>query len=167
MTCRRCRKKFDAVDGPSCPFCGEAQAASKSGVMKSSTILISAGETDAVYRSVKEVPAPLRRKLLKSTNGLNSATILIADRKGREEIARAIQKPAIKPTAPLPEAVPRGAGGRAWMVDAASPVKAAIAWLLGAGSVATIWLVFKAPVVFKWLCFTFIRCSELPCSTWC
>ena len=59
--------------------------------MKSSTILISAGETDAVYRSVKEVPAPLRRKLLKSTNGLNSATILIADRRGREEIARAIQ----------------------------------------------------------------------------
>ncbi len=63
-------------------------------MLKSSTILISAGDTDAVYRSVKEVPAPLRRKLLKSTNGLNAATILIADRKGREEIARAIRNSA-------------------------------------------------------------------------
>jgi hypothetical protein len=144
MTCRRCRKKFDAVDGPSCPFCGEAQAASKSGVMKSSTILISAGETDAVYRSVKEVPAPLRRKLLKSTNGLNSATILIADRRGREEIARAIQnlpsslqRRFLKPFREEPEGV------RGWLMR--PPVKAAIAWLLGAGSVATIWLVFRHP----------------------
>src|ERR1700733_8533135 len=91
MTCRRCAKQFDAAAGSTCPHCGEANPLSKSGVLKSSTILISAGDTDAVYRSVKEVPAPLRRKLLKSTNGLNSATILIADRKGREEIARAIQ----------------------------------------------------------------------------
>src|SRR5580692_5793467 len=90
MNCRQCGKKFDASEG-SCPHCGAVRAAAKSGVMKSSTILISAGGTDAVYRSVKEVPAPLRRKLLKSTNGLNAATILIADRRGREEIARAIQ----------------------------------------------------------------------------
>jgi DNA-binding transcriptional LysR family regulator len=91
MNCRRCGKQFDAAEDLTCPYCGAAHAAAKSGVMKSSTILISMGETDAVYRSVKEVPAPLRRKLLKSTNGLNSATILIADRRGREEIARAIQ----------------------------------------------------------------------------
>ena len=35
-----------------------------------------------VYRSVEEVPDPLKRQLLRSTNGLNSATIVIADRRG-------------------------------------------------------------------------------------
>jgi hypothetical protein len=141
MTCRRCGKQFEAAAGSTCPHCGEPNPLSKSGVLKSSTILISAGDTDAVYRSVKEVPAPLRRKLLKSTNGLNSATILIADRKGREEIARAIrnlpsslQRRFLKPLRDEPE------GAAAWL--SRPGVKAAIAWLLGAGSVLAIWFVF-------------------------
>jgi len=145
MNCRRCGKKFDAADGLTCPYCGAAHAAAKSGVLKSSTILISAGQTDAVYRSVKEVPAPLRRKLLKSTNGLNSATVLIADRLGREEIARAIQNlPAslqrrfLKPFREEPQRDSNAA--RAWLLR--PPVKTAIAWLLGAGSVLVIWFVF-------------------------
>jgi hypothetical protein len=33
----------------------------------------------------------LRKKLEQSTNGINSATILIADRRGREEIVKAIR----------------------------------------------------------------------------
>lgn len=45
-----------------------------------------------MYRSIKDVPPPLRSKLIQSTNGSNSATILIADRKGREEIARAVRR---------------------------------------------------------------------------
>src|SRR5579862_8345450 len=142
MNCRRCGKSFDPAASLICPHCGEAHTTAKSGVMKSSTILISAGETDAVYRSVKEVPASLRRKLLKSTNGLNSATILIADRRGREEIARAIQnlptslqRRFLRPFREEPDGV------RAWLMR--PPVKAAIAWLLGAGTVALIWLVFK------------------------
>jgi len=142
MTCRRCRKQFDAAAGSTCPHCGESNPLSKSGVLKSSTILISAGDTDAVYRSVKEVPAPLRRKLLKSTNGLNSATILIADRKGREEIARAIrnlpsslQRRFLKPLREDPEGMVA-----TWL--SRPGVKAAIAWLLGAGSVLVIWFVF-------------------------
>jgi hypothetical protein len=145
MNCRRCEKKFDAAEGLTCPYCGAAHAAAKSGVMKSSTILISAGETDAVYRSVKEVPAPLRRKLLKSTNGLNSATILIADRRGREEIARAIQhlpsslqRRFLKPFREEPHR--NSYAARAWLLR--PPVKAAIAWLLGAGSVLVIWFMF-------------------------
>jgi hypothetical protein len=44
-----------------------------------------------VYRSVDEVPVRLRTKLLKSTNGANSATILIADRRGRKQIAKAMR----------------------------------------------------------------------------
>jgi hypothetical protein len=41
---------------------------------------------------VDEVPARLRNRLLKTTNGANSATILIADRKGRKEIDKAMRK---------------------------------------------------------------------------
>ncbi len=43
-----------------------------------------------MFRSVTEVPARLRRELEESTNSFNSATILIADRRGREEIVRAL-----------------------------------------------------------------------------
>jgi len=59
--------------------------------LKSSTIFISVGNKTEVYRSVEDVPPPLRKKLEQSTNGINSATILIADRKGKEEIVRAIR----------------------------------------------------------------------------
>lgn len=59
---------------------------------KSSTIFISSGDdTTRVYRSVEEIPAALRRKLQDSTHGINSATILIADKRGREELVRALQ----------------------------------------------------------------------------
>src|ERR1700691_5082040 len=59
--------------------------------LKSSTIFISVGDKTQVYRSVADVPPPLRKKLEQSTNSINSATILIADRKGKEEIVRAIR----------------------------------------------------------------------------
>lgn len=59
--------------------------------LKSSTIFISVGNRTEVYRSVAEVPPSLRKQLEQSTNGINSATILIADRKGKEEIVRAIR----------------------------------------------------------------------------
>jgi len=92
MTCPRCRKTI-ARTATRCPFCGEANP-NGSGVFQTSTVLISADGADLVYRSVDEVPSALRTRLLKSTNGSNSATILIADRRGRKEIARAMRKPA-------------------------------------------------------------------------
>lgn len=58
--------------------------------VKTSTIFISKGNRTRVYRSVNEVPQRLRRELEESTNGFNSATILIADRRGREEILRVL-----------------------------------------------------------------------------
>ncbi len=54
-------------------------------------VMIAAGGTRAVYRSVDDVPEPLRKQLVRSTTGLNSATVLIADRRGRQEIERAIR----------------------------------------------------------------------------
>ena len=59
--------------------------------VKTSTIFISVGSRTQVYRSVDEVPPKLRRKLQETTTGINAATILIADRKGREEIVKALQ----------------------------------------------------------------------------
>ena len=59
--------------------------------LKSSTIFISVGNKTEVYRSVNDVPPTLRKQLEQSTNGIHSATILIADRKGKEEIIRAIR----------------------------------------------------------------------------
>ena len=58
---------------------------------KCSTIMISVGDETRVYHSVDEIPPELREKLIESTRGMNSATILIADKRGREEILRAIQ----------------------------------------------------------------------------
>jgi hypothetical protein len=58
---------------------------------QTSTVLIAAGKTRTVYQSVEEVPQGLRNRLVKSTNSSNSATILIADRRGRQEIARAMR----------------------------------------------------------------------------
>lgn len=59
--------------------------------VKTSTIFISVGDRTRVFRSVDDVPPPLRKRLEQSTNGINSATILIADRRGREEIVKAIR----------------------------------------------------------------------------
>lgn len=58
--------------------------------LKTSTIFISKGAETRVYRSVAEIPHSLRQQLEECTNGFNSATILIADRRGREEIRRAL-----------------------------------------------------------------------------
>jgi hypothetical protein len=89
MTCSRCRKTIDA-DEPRCPYCGLANA-DANGLYQTSVVRIASGAADLVYRSVDEVPAPLRQKLLASTNSPNSATILIADRRGRKEIAKAVR----------------------------------------------------------------------------
>jgi len=90
MKCPQCHKEL-AAGSATCANCG-ARMVSSSGVFQTSTVLISTGNADRVYRSVNEVPARLRNRLLKTTNGANSATILIADRKGRKEIDKAMRK---------------------------------------------------------------------------
>lgn len=58
---------------------------------KSSTIFVSTDEGTSVYRSMKEIPLPMRRKLQESMQGMHSATILIADKNGQDELIRAVQ----------------------------------------------------------------------------
>jgi len=113
--------------------------------LKSSTIFISVGNKTEVYRSVAEVPPPLRKKLEQSTNGINSATILIADRKGKEEIVRAIRG--------LPSSL-RSHLGNSVREESAPSARRSIQWstmwqnwaelLLPAGIGLAVWLLFTA-----------------------
>jgi hypothetical protein len=59
------------------------------GTVKTSTILIADSRRTAVYRTVDEVPADLRAKLTESTTGENAGAVLIADRRGAQELVRA------------------------------------------------------------------------------
>ena len=101
MLCPECNRSFEGAAG-ACPRCGGGK-----GVVKTSTILICSGERQRVYRSVEEVPDSLKRQLIRSTNGLNSATIVIADRQGRKEIAKAIRS---LPGPPKADTAAAGAG---------------------------------------------------------
>ena len=102
MTCTHCRKKL-ASGRTKCPFCGKQLTDAWSGVFQTSAVFISAGKTEAVYRSVQDVPDALRTKLLKTTNSRNSATILIADRGGRQQIAKAMRNLPGVPTHGSPD----------------------------------------------------------------
>ncbi|MGD0869773.1 MAG: hypothetical protein ABSB88_09500 [Bryobacteraceae bacterium] len=88
--CARCGREFKE-SAPRCPGCGERNPAA-AGLFQTSSVLISAGGSDRVYRSVEDVPAALRHRLLKSTNGRNARTILITDRQGRRMIDKALGK---------------------------------------------------------------------------
>ncbi len=90
MTCSRCHRQFPAEQSR-CPYCGQEKP-DPGGTFQTSTVLISTGKADLVYHSLEEVPAPLRTRLLESTHSPNSGTILIADRRGRKQIARAMRK---------------------------------------------------------------------------
>jgi hypothetical protein len=107
MTCSRCGKELDEAEAR-CPHCGEAKAGA-SGLFQTSTVLISAGGADLVYRTVEEIPPGLRTRLLKSTSGGNSGTILIADRRGRKEIAKVVGKlPGVQTGSSAAEWLTRG-----------------------------------------------------------
>jgi hypothetical protein len=61
------------------------------GTIQTSAVFVGVGKTTRVYKSVDDVPPDLRKRLEQTTSGSNSISILIADERGREEIARAIQ----------------------------------------------------------------------------
>jgi len=106
MNCPHCQIAYDPKHWGNCPHCGDADEPTTerelSGVLQTSTILIAAGdEASGFYRSMDEVPEPLRQMLVQSTNGLNSGTIYIADQRGREQIDRALRKLPNVATAPV------------------------------------------------------------------
>lgn len=56
--------------------------------IKRTTVYISMGDKTQVFRTPEDIPDSLRKQLVESTRGMNSATILIADRGGRAEIRK-------------------------------------------------------------------------------
>ncbi len=58
---------------------------------KTSTILISTGTGVKSFRSLNEVPDDMRQRLIQSTSGPYSATLLIADEAGRREVLRSLR----------------------------------------------------------------------------
>ncbi len=59
------------------------------GTVKTRTIFIATRGKTALYHAVEDVPPRLRKELLKSTTGSNAGTVLIADRRGLQELVRA------------------------------------------------------------------------------
>lgn len=84
MICPNCQFAFDSPAGH-CPKCGVRIVRNVSGVVKTSSVLIAADGENSFYRSMQEVPEPLRRKLIETTNSENSGMIVIADRAGKEQ----------------------------------------------------------------------------------
>ena len=138
MRCGRCGRKI-SEGVAKCPHCGAQAGAGASGTFQTSTVLISAQGEDYVYRSVDEVPQALRTKLLKSTNGANSATILIADRGGRKEIARAMKNLPAHAQKRLMQSILAKANGELWL---STGRRRAILAAVGLLALAAVGLVF-------------------------
>jgi len=88
MKCAHCLNDYPRSERR-CPHCATPNPAS--GYFQTSTVMISGRGPKKVFHSVEEVPARLRTRLERSTNSENSATILIADRRGHSEIAKALR----------------------------------------------------------------------------
>jgi hypothetical protein len=88
MKCGNCQREY-ARKERRCPHCDAPNPAA--GYFQTSTVMISERGPKQVYHSVAEVPARLRSRLERSTNSENSATILIADRRGHSEISKALR----------------------------------------------------------------------------
>jgi hypothetical protein len=91
MTCPRCHSDFEG-SANLCPECGLRLVRNVSGVMKTSAVLIAAQGEHGFYRSVQDVPEPLRTQLIETTTSRNSGTIVIADRAGKEQLTQVLAR---------------------------------------------------------------------------
>lgn len=123
MICPHCEFEFERP-AEHCPKCGIRIVRKISGIVKSSAVLIATGDENSFYRSLQDVPEPLRRQLIETTNSENSGMIVIADRAGKEQwteivahreaqqalaVQSASKLPAAETSAPV-----RGLGGLSW-----------------------------------------------------
>ncbi|MGE5486729.1 MAG: hypothetical protein ACM3ZB_02775 [bacterium] len=60
----------------------------ESGTLKTRVIFVATRGKTALYHDLDEMPPSLRRKLARTTRGVNSGTVLIADRRGLQELIR-------------------------------------------------------------------------------
>jgi hypothetical protein len=57
---------------------------------KTSTVFVAIGGQTKIYRTVDEMPFAVRQRLSEKVKSWNSATIMIADQRGREVLVRAL-----------------------------------------------------------------------------
>lgn len=91
VTCPRCHSDFEESIRL-CPECGLRLVHNVSGVLKTSAVMIAAHGEHGFYRSVQEVPEPLRTQLIETTTSPNSGTIVIADRAGKEQLTQVMAR---------------------------------------------------------------------------
>jgi hypothetical protein len=123
MICPHCEFEFD-TPAAHCPECGIRIVRKISGIVKTSTVMIATGNENSFYRSLQDVPEPLRRQLIESTNSENSGMIVIADRAGKEQWTEIVahreaqQALAVHAEPPVPAeeapAAARGFAGLSW-----------------------------------------------------
>jgi DNA-directed RNA polymerase subunit RPC12/RpoP len=119
VICPHCSFDFE-TPAAHCPECGVRIVRKVTGVVKTSTVMIAAGNQSRFYRSVQEVPEPMRRRLIETTNGENSGMIVIADRAGREQWTDVVARRETVPVqaSPLPESTtpaPHRFAGLSWV----------------------------------------------------
>ena len=59
--------------------------------VKTTTVHISIGDKTNVYRSVEDVPPGQWDEVVRRTSGKNAVTLFIADRRGQQELDRALR----------------------------------------------------------------------------
>lgn len=58
------------------------------GTVRTSAIFVATREGTEVYRTLDEIPVPLRGKVARLTTDENATTVVIADRRGVQELLR-------------------------------------------------------------------------------
>jgi hypothetical protein len=59
---------------------------------KTSTIFVATGKRTRVFQSMDDVPRSLRKRMTDNLSGPNTRTLIVADRRGREYLLKALQR---------------------------------------------------------------------------
>jgi DNA-directed RNA polymerase subunit RPC12/RpoP len=140
MTCPKChselrRSEVESMDNV-CPECGVRLLRNVSGVMKTSAVMIAARGERGFYKSVQDVPEPLRTQLIETTTSQNSGIIVIADKAGKEQLTQVMARREARRATGVPA---EAAIDEPAPSEAQSPATSAqLPWLAWAGFIAVL-----------------------------
>ena len=114
-----------------------------------STIFVAEGSETHVYHSFREMPTQMRRRISARTRGGASATIFIANRGGREELAKRLRGMPSRVQTRLEESVPEepkqprnpDPPSFAALSSGSMPVIARTTMMLASGTLLLTWLI--------------------------
>jgi hypothetical protein len=103
---------------------------------KTSTIFVATGKRTRVFQSIDDVPTGLRKRLSDNLSGPNTRTLIVADRRGREYLLKALQRVTSGPGLHHPVAIQLEAHherfSQAWTTAKRYWLEIALIGLLGA-----------------------------------